>query len=397
FEIIFISKAWELNENKEIVNDIYDQVATQDQIYATVPQDHYIRATFDQILDNTKDITIYAKLAAPSSDGATAVAVEVYPVYTDADGNQTQGAKLNLVNDGQNPDFSNISADGKYRILLQNLQTPTDVFDLRVVGGTSDVPPTGIDFDYIVDPSVGSSFSNETKIGAGTTGVALNGGVTIAPCYAPNPSWTLVGTSPSTVVRDLSVTANSTTYINKDIYCDSINCILWTAGATAPGTVCISTDANVYSNLLWSKTDTSATKAWANTANSTVSIAGGDIGGTHATNKVGSGSTSIGTYKWLERYYTSTNGTAPYYPAMDACKLKGLGWRLPTILELDSIRDQTASGGIYSRLPGMTANDYWSSSGYSATSPFGLYFYSGNVDAYSAKSTANYVRCVRGY
>ncbi|MCX6719556.1 MAG: hypothetical protein NTV36_00365, partial [Candidatus Staskawiczbacteria bacterium] len=32
FEIIFISKAWELNENKEIVNDIYDQVATQDQI-----------------------------------------------------------------------------------------------------------------------------------------------------------------------------------------------------------------------------------------------------------------------------------------------------------------------------------------------------------------------------
>jgi len=54
-------------------------------------------------------------------------------VYTDADGNQIQGLKLELTNDGQNPDFSNISTDGKYRILLTNLATPTDVFDLKIV------------------------------------------------------------------------------------------------------------------------------------------------------------------------------------------------------------------------------------------------------------------------
>ncbi|MCX6719752.1 MAG: hypothetical protein NTV36_01420, partial [Candidatus Staskawiczbacteria bacterium] len=144
FEIIFISKAWELNENKEIVNDIYDQVATQDQIYATVPQDHYIRATFKETLDNTRDITIFAKPTAPSSDGATAAAVEVYPVYTDESGNQTQGLKLDLVNDGANPDFSNIDHDGKYRMLLTNLQTSTDVFDLKIIDADVDV-------DYIVD------------------------------------------------------------------------------------------------------------------------------------------------------------------------------------------------------------------------------------------------------
>jgi hypothetical protein len=61
--------------------------------------------------------------------------VEVYPVYTNENGVQTQGPKLDLVNDGINPDFSIIDHEGKYRILLTNLQTPTDVFDLKVVRG----------------------------------------------------------------------------------------------------------------------------------------------------------------------------------------------------------------------------------------------------------------------
>lgn len=249
----------------------------------------------------------------------------------------------------------------------------------------------------VIATTVSDTYSDETKIGTGTTGVVINSGITLAPCYAPSPSWTLVGTSPSTVVRDLSVTANSTTYINKDIYCDNTNCILWTAGATAPGTVCIATNSDVYANVLWRKADIATTKAWANTANSTVAITGGDIGGTHSTNKAGTGSTTITGYKWLERYYTSANGTPPYYPAMDACKALGLGWRLPTILELDSIRDQTASSGVYSRLPAIVAYLYWSSSEGSATNPFYLYFGSGDVDAFIAKSGASYVRCVRGY
>jgi len=129
FEIIFISKAWHLDSNKEILEDIYDTVATQDQIYATVPNGEYVRVTFEQILDSTKDITMYMKPTA----GSVPVQIEVYPVYTGADGIQTQGTKLDLVNDGQNPDFTNIDHDGKYRILLQNLQTPTDVFDLKIV------------------------------------------------------------------------------------------------------------------------------------------------------------------------------------------------------------------------------------------------------------------------
>lgn len=256
---------------------------------------------------------------------------------------------------------------------------------------------------FVLALSVTDSFTDETKIGRGattamaTTKVVISSGIKLAPCYAPSPSWTLVGTSPSTHVRDLSVTANSTTYIDKDIYCDSTNCILWTAGATAPGTVCIATDANVYANVLWAKANIGTTKAWANTANASILIAGGDIGGTHTTNKAGTGNTTVTNYNWLERYYTSANGTPPYYPAMDACKALGLGWRLPTIIELDSIRDQTGPVGIFSRLPGIVANYYWSSSECSSTNPFNLLFSNGDVGTYGAKSIARYVRCVRGY
>jgi hypothetical protein len=134
FEIIFISKAFLLDADRNIIADIYDQVSQKegtwaDSAYATVIADNYVRVTFEQVLDNTKDITIYMR----PTPGTPNSRIEVFPVYTDADGNQTQGPMLDLVSDGQNPDFSNIDHDGKYRILLKNLQTPTDMFDLKIV------------------------------------------------------------------------------------------------------------------------------------------------------------------------------------------------------------------------------------------------------------------------
>jgi hypothetical protein len=140
FEIIFISKAFQLDTDQTILADIYPETQTQDNTYASVTNGQYVRATFEQILDNTKDITLYAKPTDPNQSAT----VEVFPVYIDQDGNATQGSQLNLVPDGINPDFSNIDHEGKYRILLQNLTTPTDVFDLKVIGN--------IDFDWVVDP-----------------------------------------------------------------------------------------------------------------------------------------------------------------------------------------------------------------------------------------------------
>ncbi len=142
FDIIFISRAFQLDENQNIVADIFDTVQSQNNVYATVPQNSYVRSTFENLLTNKNDLTVFAR----STDMAKTSSIDVYPVYTDADGNMNEGPKLDLVPDGINSDFSNINQDGKYRILLSNLQQPTDVFDLKIVNAS-------IDIDFIVDPA----------------------------------------------------------------------------------------------------------------------------------------------------------------------------------------------------------------------------------------------------
>jgi hypothetical protein len=144
FNVIFISKAFQLDEHQQIYADIYDQVRTQDGQYASVPANQYIRVTFEKALTHENDITLYAK-------STTAASVDIYPVYNDGNGNLTEGPMLVPVSDGQNPMFDNIVQDQKYRILLSNLATPTDIFDLRVNSNP-------IDVDYVVDPSSGPNF-----------------------------------------------------------------------------------------------------------------------------------------------------------------------------------------------------------------------------------------------
>ncbi len=268
-------------------------------------------------------------------------------------------------------------------------------------------------FSIVLAASISDSFINETYIGGkvgqetsgvvGVNGTAPFGGITIAPCYTPNVQWNFVDT---TIVRDVSSTSSSST-VQKDVYCDGStvttdsNCILWTHGATAPSTVCIATNSNVYENLLWRGGDIESLLTWATSSNQTTLITGGDIGGTHTTNTGGLNNYSITGNNWLERYYTSTPGT---YPAMDACKALGLGWRMPNILEFDGIRDMTTGVAPYTKLPNLN-NTHWSSSedltdtggeGYGAwTLSLGV----GNIGDGNGfnKAFALYVRCVRGY
>lgn len=247
---------------------------------------------------------------------------------------------------------------------------------------------------FVFATSVADSFADETKIGHGTSGVNINTTahtVTLPACYVATPSWSFVIT---TTVRDIAGAYNAT--ILKDIYCDASNCVLWTNGVAITNTVCIATDSHVYANILWSASDSSSGKAWANTANSSLAISGGDIGGTHTTNTAGNSGVAIGGYHWLERYYSSANGTAPYYPAMDICKTKGAGWRLPNILELDSIRDMAKGSAPYSLLPAIVSSYYWSSSEGSTTVAWLLGFNFGYIVS-DTKTGSYYVRCVRGY
>ena len=172
FEIIFISKAFQLDADKNIIADIYDQVSVQDGTFATVSDDEYVRVTFYETLTNKNDNTIYAKPTNPSQPST----IEVYPVYTDADGNQTEGSKVAT--------FENIDHEAQYKVLLTNLQTPTDVFDLKVTGGS-------IDIDYIVDPTpvtVTDSFNDSTKISTSTQVTIDTGAGQLS--LATSSSWT---------------------------------------------------------------------------------------------------------------------------------------------------------------------------------------------------------------
>ena len=241
--------------------------------------------------------------------------------------------------------------------------------------------------------SVSDTFTDETKIGKGTEKVDIattTGQVKLAECYSPSPSWDW---STTTIVRDISNLGNALATTTKKIFCDASNCILLPDSAATPtAAVCIATDSNVYANLLWSKTDAGAptTYTW---ADSYFSISGGDIGGTHSADlRAGTGNTLIGARNWLERYYTSAAGT---FDAMDACKAKGSGWRLPNILELDSIRDQAKGSAPYSRLPGIQSTYYWSSPESGSDGAWSLSFSPGSVSNL-AKTSNGYVRCVRG-
>ncbi len=148
FNIIFISQAFHLDEQQNILADIYGTVRYQDGNYVTITNNQYVRVTFDGILDNTKDNTIHAKATNPSNPAK----VEVYPVYTDENGNVTHGPLVAT--------FENISEAKTQKVLLTNLQTPTDLFDLKVLGS--------VDFDYIVDPVYTSGLVSVELVASGS-------------------------------------------------------------------------------------------------------------------------------------------------------------------------------------------------------------------------------------
>ncbi len=137
FQIIFISKAFQLDQNKEIIADIFDIVKEKDNNYATVSQNNYVRVTFEKELTNINDITIYAKPTNPDQSAT----VEVY---------EKDGTTLIAT-------FPEITTDEKYKIILNNLTTPTDTFDLKIVSSSTNnslLTTHSIDIDYIVDPVI---------------------------------------------------------------------------------------------------------------------------------------------------------------------------------------------------------------------------------------------------
>lgn len=120
---IYIETAKHLDESYNFISDISGNVYKQDNNWSeTITNNHYVRAKFKEPLDNTRDITIYARSDTTST-------IEVYP-----EGNNTLITK-----------FENIQAEGTYKVYLTNLSGTYDTFDLKSKGN--------IEYDYIVDPA----------------------------------------------------------------------------------------------------------------------------------------------------------------------------------------------------------------------------------------------------
>ena len=241
--------------------------------------------------------------------------------------------------------------------------------------------------------SINDTFTDETKIASAEKLeiATTTGQVTLAECYSPNSIWTKEA---DTVVRDIS-SLSASDAISKDIYCDDYNCILWTDGVALSSTtaVCIATDSNVYANILWSKTD-SGTATYGEEGNS---LYGDQIGGTHVSGLiVGDYNTNVGNKNWLNRYHST--GT---FPTMAVCKSKGPSWRLPNILELDSIRDQAKGSAPYTRAPNFSGanSGNLSSSESSATEAYMMDNGNGRLGSINKSSNNNFtrIRCVRDY
>jgi len=123
YEIIIITNAVHLNSDREFIANIYDYVKAQDDNWSEIiNNEEYVRITFEVPLDNTRDITIYARSNENSK-------IEVY---------EKDGSDVIAV-------FDSIHEESLHKVYLTNLNGTQNTFDLKINGS--------VEFDYIVDPS----------------------------------------------------------------------------------------------------------------------------------------------------------------------------------------------------------------------------------------------------
>jgi|GEM_PF-4469528 len=125
--LIKITKAAHLDQNREFISDIYEQVKEKDGVWSeTIGVNEWIRISFEQPLGKTNDITVFAR----SLDGDARI--EVY---------RQNGNELLA-------EISGINKESWYKTLLNGLDEDekTAHFDLKV-------KDSSMQFDYIVDPA----------------------------------------------------------------------------------------------------------------------------------------------------------------------------------------------------------------------------------------------------
>ncbi len=124
FEIILITKAMQLDSNKNVVQDIYNLVGKKDGVSAYISEQNYIQVMFEQNLTLGKDMTVYAK------------GIGMIYVYNVNSNDPIGEISVN------SPDIKEYKIYPSY--------TFGDSYDLKITGN--------IEVDYIVDPIDCSSY-----------------------------------------------------------------------------------------------------------------------------------------------------------------------------------------------------------------------------------------------
>jgi len=217
--IIEIIKASHLDANRELIEDIYTLVKARDGLWTDqIPDDNYVRITFEKNLTSINDITIYAKSNYSNSN------VEVYEKDSD-----------DLV-----ANFGTISEDKKYQIFLTNLTETQNTFDLKIVGNP-------VEFDYIVDPlfnrPTNDTASVNDDLGATTT-KPVNDSATIDD----NVQWTLTRAIDDEATIDDTITITVTYNLKDEV--KPIEDIV----VKAPVTKVIGDEATIDDNVQWTLT-----------------------------------------------------------------------------------------------------------------------------------------------
>jgi len=126
--IIEITKAEHLDENRNFVSYIYEEVKARDGIWSEVISDgEYVRVNFEKNLTSENDVTVYAR-TVNWTNGSEMSSVGVYL------GNSDELITI----------IENISTGKWYKTYLTNMDGENDVFDLKISGE--------VEFDFIVDP-----------------------------------------------------------------------------------------------------------------------------------------------------------------------------------------------------------------------------------------------------
>ncbi|MBI1972648.1 hypothetical protein HYS50_01440 [Candidatus Woesearchaeota archaeon] len=134
YEVIMVTKADHLDENKVFLSDVYNEVKQLDNVWSeTIPETHYVQVTFGTPLTARHDISIYPRIVGGNPK------IIVYEV------NQSEVLA----------EFSTITANQYNKVFLENLNGTQETFDLQILNGA-------VEFDHIVDPTL--TISNITTL-----------------------------------------------------------------------------------------------------------------------------------------------------------------------------------------------------------------------------------------